>query len=106
MEQWIIEYYTSATGKNNVENWFKSLTHEQKAAVAKEIIMLAKAGNKLQLPHSKSLGKKLFELRERRYGYRIYYTFHGNKTLVLLIAGDKSTQKNDIAKARKLINKL
>lgn len=52
----------------------------------------------LELPHSRPLKQGLneFELRERRYGYRIYYGFYSIKTVVLLAAGYKSTQNNDM----------
>lgn len=35
-------------------------------------------------------------------GYRVYYTQRGNRLLLLLIGGDKSTQSKDIAKAIRL----
>jgi putative addiction module killer protein len=35
-------------------------------------------------------------------GYRIYATKNGDVFLLLLIGGDKSTQTNDIVKARRL----
>jgi putative addiction module killer protein len=62
--------------------------------------MLEASGNKLKLPHSKSLGKGLFELRERRYGYRIYYGFLGEFIIILLAVGDKKGQAKDISIAR------
>ncbi len=96
MEKWVIEY----GGDGAIEKWFDLLSKEQFKSVAKELKLLEICGNKLKLPHSRSLGKGLFELRERRYGYRIYYTFFREKTIILLEAGDKSTQKNDIKKAR------
>lgn len=58
--------------------------------------MLERCGNSLRLPHSKALGDGLFELRERAYGYRIYYGFLPNNTIVMLQAGDKGSQKRDI----------
>jgi len=69
-------------------------------SIAKELLLLEKCGNTLRLPHSKSLGKGLFELRERSFGYRIYYGFLPNFTIILLHAGDKSSQKDDIGIAR------
>ncbi len=35
-------------------------------------------------------------------GYRLYYTQIGELIVVLLIGGDKSTQRSDIAKAQTL----
>lgn len=35
-------------------------------------------------------------------GYRVYYTLRGDRLLLLLLAGDKSTQSRDIAKAIQL----
>ena len=68
--------------------------------------LLELSGHTLHLPHSKSLGKGLFELRERRFGYRIYYKFGQDKTVILLHAGDKSRQANDIIRARLIQQKL
>jgi len=75
-------------------------------SVAKEMALLEIVGNDLRLPHSKSLKNGIFELRERRYGYRIYYGFYGKTTIILLGAGDKKNQKKDIAIARKRLLEL
>jgi putative addiction module killer protein len=85
--------------------WFDELTKAQLKSVAKEVRLLELSGNKLRLPHSKSLGKKLFELRERNYGYRIYYAFL-NGIVILLHAGNKKTQAKDIDIARKKLAEL
>ncbi len=68
--------------------------------------MLEDLGNELQLPHSRSLGKGLFELRERRFGYRLYYCFKGNKLIILLVAGDKKSQDKDIKTAYKRMERI
>jgi putative addiction module killer protein len=39
-------------------------------------------------------------------GYRIYYTLQGDSVVLLLSAGDKSTQKKDIETARKIFSEL
>jgi len=101
MRQWKIEYWNTERERNSIEKWFDKLTKEQLKSVAKEVAMLEEVGNDLKLPHCKSLGKGLFELRERRFGYRIYYGFHGTSIIVLLAAGDKKSQEKDIAVARR-----
>lgn len=100
---WTIEYYLET---DEIIKWFESLEEEAAESVYKELGLLETFGNMLRLPHSKALGDKLFELRERRFGYRVYYTFQGNKVIILLTAGDKSTQEKDIKVARKRIDVL
>jgi putative addiction module killer protein len=39
-------------------------------------------------------------------GYRVYYTMRGNRLLILLAGGDKSTQRKDIVRAIELAKKL
>jgi len=106
MKPWTIEYWADARGKQSVEDWLNHLTKDELKSALKELRMLELCGNNLKLPHSKSLGKGLFELRERRYGYRIYYGFHGSKIIVLLHAGNKASQKNDIKVARERLAQL
>ena len=100
MKKWIIEYWTTSRGKNPIEKWLDSLNNEQFKSISKELKLLEKAGNELKLPHSRPLGNGLFELRERRFGYRVYYAFIENCIIILLAAGDKSSQDNDIKVAR------
>jgi len=100
MAKWRIEYWDAGRGSGSIEKWLNQLTKEQLKSVAKEITMLEEVGNELKLPHSRSLGKGLFELRERRYGYRMYYGFQGKNIIILLTAGDKKTQEKDIKVAR------
>ena len=90
---------------DSVESWLDCLTTQQLKSVAKELRFLELSGNKLRLPHSKSLGGGLFELRERKFGYRIYYAFDHGKLVVLLQAGDKSSQQRDIRLAREALAK-
>ncbi len=100
MNNWKLEYY------HDIEDWFEQLTKDKLKAIAKELKLLQLCGNSLRLPHSKALGKKLFELRERNFGLRMYYTFSSNRKIVLLHGGDKATQKQDIKLARNMLNKM
>ena len=52
----------------------------------------------------KTISANLFELRMFfGSGYRIYYTIKNREIIFLLAGGDKSTQKRDITKAKKLL---
>lgn len=51
----------------------------------------------------KSVGDNIFELRFTiGPAYRVYYTKVEDEIILLLIAGDKSTQNEDIKKAKEL----
>lgn len=106
MKKWEIEYWDADKGKSPIEKWLDKLETDQLKSVAKELRMLEKAGNELKMPHSKPIGQGLFELRERRYGYRIYYVFQGECLIILLAAGDKKSQERDIKIAYERFSKL
>ncbi len=106
MGKWNIEYWITGSGNSPIAKWVQKLTIEQAASVTKELCILAKLGNELRLPHSRSLSKGLFELRERQFGYRIYYCFKGEKLIILLAAGDKKSQDADIKAAYKRLEGL
>lgn len=103
---WKIEYWCNAGGESTVEKWLDSLSREQLKSVAKEMKLLELCGNNLKLPHSRSLKKGLFELRERQYGLRIYYAFLCDKTVLMLHAGNKKSQNKDIEVARQRFEQL
>ena len=64
----------------------------------------AKSGN---FGDHKSVGENISELRlTTGPGYRVYYTLKDNELILLLIGGDKSTQDEDIKKAKKLKEEL
>jgi putative addiction module killer protein len=106
LSQWEVIYWSTDQGKSTIEQWFDALTHEQFKSIAKEVKLLELCGNLLKLPHSRSLKKGLFELRERKYGFRVYYAFLKNKIIILLHAGDKKTQDRDIDIARGRLDEL
>jgi len=95
--KWQINYLDIVT------TWLDKLTLQQLKSVAKELRLLELSGHQLKLPHSRSLGKGLYELRERRFGLRLYYCFDLEQSILLLYAGDKSSQSMDIKKARTLM---
>jgi putative addiction module killer protein len=94
MGSWILEF------ASELSFYLDKLSKEHLKSIAKELKLLELCGNNLKLPHSKALGRGLFELRERVYGYRIYYTFVASRKIILLNIGNKRTQQNDIKVAR------
>ncbi len=55
----------------------------------------------------KAVGEGVSELRiNYGPGYRVYYKKHGQKVVVLLAGGDKSTQAKDIKTALRLAKNL
>ena len=80
--------------------WMKRLKDLRAFALINKRIKRAEEGN---LGDFKSVGDKIFELRiSYGPGYRVYYTLRNKELILLLIAGDKSTQAKDIATARLL----
>lgn len=98
--KWKIEYLSE------IEQDLDNLNKQQLKSVTKELKLLELCGNSLRLPHSRALGNGLLELRERNFGYRIYYTFLENRVIVLLQVGDKSNQQTDIRIAYTRLKKL
>lgn len=56
---------------------------------------------------AKSVGEGVMETRiHYGPGYRLYYTRRGGTIVVLLVGGDKSTQRKDIARATELARNI
>ncbi|BBH54690.1 type II toxin-antitoxin system RelE/ParE family toxin [Fluviispira sanaruensis] len=105
---WEIEFFEDKRGKKPVQDWFAKLAKPDQKEIAKLLGLLEIFGYELALPHAKNLGGGIYELRAKAKGagYRVYYTFKNDKIIILLVAGDKSTQQRDIEKARNLKESL
>jgi len=89
--------YTDENGKNHFNRWFQSLDKTTKTRVLKRIKRVA-AGN---YGDCKRLDSDIYELRLFfGSGYRIYFAERNNECVVLLCAGDKSSQPQDIERAK------
>ncbi len=88
---WELRYYLDSRGGNPVEEFIKGLPEEDRAFVRARIGFLGELGNRVREPHSKSLGRGLFELRTR--SRRILYCFKPGNVIVLLHGFTKKTQK-------------
>jgi putative addiction module killer protein len=84
--------------------WMNRLRDVQgRAVIARRIERMA-SGN---FGDHKAVGEGVSELRvPLGPGYRVYYTQRGRKIVILLCAGDKSSQRHDIAKAKLLAQQL
>ena len=55
----------------------------------------------------RSVGGNVSEMRvDTGPGYRLYFTWRSKKVIVMLIGGDKSTQRCDIERARGIVREL
>ena len=86
------------------ESWFRKLRdREAKARILIRIRRLS-VGNPGDV---RSVGEGISELRiDHGPGYRLYCRFAYEGSVVLLLGGDKSTQRRDIEKARELAHEL
>lgn len=77
----------------SIENFIAELENPTIAKVLRTIDLLGQFGSNLGMPHSKKIGRDLFELRVRgKQEIRIIYTFH-KKAILLLCAFIKKTQR-------------
>jgi putative addiction module killer protein len=92
-----IEKYVLNTGACPYDDWFSTLPPKDQALIDSRLDRVA-LGN---LGDTKSLGDGVFELKFRSgSGFRIYYGRSGRHLILLLYAGNKRTQKRDIATAK------
>ena len=84
----------------NYTKWYNKLKDTAAKARIAVRIRRMELGN---FGDAKSVGAGVFELRfDFGPGYRVYYTERNDEIVVLLAGGDKSTQEQDIEKAKKL----
>jgi phage-related protein len=94
---------------DNVSNFIESLEDPTIAKVLRTIDLLEKFGHALSLPHSKPLGKGLFELRIRgEQDVRIFYAFHeaGAVLLHAFIKKSSHTPQKELAAAKQKMKAL
>ena len=93
-----IKTYVRSNGKAPFEEWITSIRDKSIAAkifTRIDRLRLANFGD------CKSVGNGVFELRLHfGSGYRIYFGVVGSEVVLLLLGGDKSSQKKDIEKAK------
>ena len=95
-----ILFYTHNNGEIPVQDWINSLDATNKARIYARLARIQE-GN---FGDYKKLDNEISELRFKfGSGYRIYYAEVDNIVVLLLNAGDKKFQSNDISKAKEYL---
>lgn len=101
MHELEIELYETANGKCPFEIWIKELKEIHTRAKILTRLDRLKLGN---FGDCKMIEEGVSELRiHYGPGIRIYYGRIGNKLILLLCGGDKSSQDKDISKAKEYL---
>lgn len=94
-----IKEYVSINGKNYFRSWIEDLEKTSRAKIQARIFRV-ELGN---LGNYKKLGDGVSELKiDFGPGFRVYFGEEDGQIILLLIGGDKSSQKKDIQKAKDL----
>jgi putative addiction module killer protein len=92
-----IVFYVTLDEKTPYEIWYKDIADVRlRKAVDKRLERVA-VGN---YGDCEPVGDGVLELRFQAFGIRIYFVEIGGVIVLLLCAGDKSSQSKDIAKAK------
>ena len=93
-----VEFYRTSNGQEPFSEWLVSI--QDRSAQDRILARLERveSGN---LGDYRSVGGGVFELRfQFGSGYRIYFSEVGKRIILLLCAGDKSSQTRDIERAK------
>jgi putative addiction module killer protein len=93
-----ISYYLTETGEKPFKEWLgglKDIAARQKVRIRLDRVRLGNLGK------NRSVGEGVYELKiHYGPGYRVYYSLEKKIVVLLLLGGDKSSQKKDIEQAR------
>ncbi len=95
-----IDYFVSEDGIKPFKEWLERLRDVQGRAKIRIRLDRVRLGN---FGDSRKVGEGVHELRiDYGPGYRIYFGQDGSRIILLLLGGDKSSQKRDIARSKEL----
>ncbi len=92
-----IEYYLTASNRKPFKVWLDGLDSVARAKIRIRLdrVILGNLGK------NRHVGEGVYELKiDYGPGYRVYYALNGKTVILLLLGGDKSTQKKDISLAK------
>ena len=87
------------------DKWLRKLEDIRAKAII--LFRIQKVENLGQLGNCESVGQGIRELKiDYAKGYRIYFKEKEGKIIILLVGGDKSTQRKDIEKAKEILKRI
>lgn len=93
-----VNLFRLPNGKEPFKEWFERLDIRSQAKVATYIDRVAAGGSRKNI---KALGDEVFEIKINfGPGYRVYFGEENKSLILILLAGDKSTQIKDITQAK------
>jgi len=93
-----VRIYRDRRGRCPYLEWFSALRDNRARQKIQARLARVRLGN---LGHTNSVGEGVQELKiDFGPGYRIYFGQDGDEVVILLCGGDKSSQADDIAKAK------
>lgn len=94
MGNWIIRFYSNSRGDDLVHDFIRQQDKQTSAKIVRLLGLLAKYGPNLGMPYSRYMKYGLYELRIKgKSEVRIFYIFQVEKTIYLLHAFKKKSQK-------------
>jgi putative addiction module killer protein len=93
-----IEAFAKENGKEPFTEWFNKLKNKQAKA---KILSRIRRARRYNYGYHRRLGFDFLELKERiEGGIRVYIGEDGDKLIILLLGGNKSSQQKDIKLAQ------
>ena len=93
-----LEFYRTQNGRQPFTEWFESIRDPRAQGRIEARLISLEFGN---FGDFKSVGSGVFELRIHvGKGYRVYFGEVDNIVVLLLCGGDKSSQQQDIERAK------
>lgn len=103
---WNIITFETPRGEKPINEFIKKQNPSARSKIIHKIRLLKRYGNQLSMPHAKTLGEGLYEIRVRgKEELRIFYCFE-KQTIHLLHAFKKQTQDTPQKEINLALNRM